>query len=111
MADVTPPQSIKELPLAILHNMTALAASGFGVVVALAWNEFIRNFVTNYIDPYLGKNGSLVSLFIYATVVTVVAVLVTMQLSMAQKKLEEIKERTKARQVAAAKNSKKVAKK
>lgn len=106
MADVTPPQSIKELPLAILHNMTALAASGFGVVVALAWNEFIRNFVTNYIDPYLGKNGSLVSLFIYATVVTVVAVLVTMQLSLAQKKLERIKERVSVTKTAPAKKTK-----
>jgi len=99
MPDVAPPESIKELPLAILHNMTALAASGFGVVVALAWNEVIRNFVENYITPYLGKNGSLASLFIYATVVTIIAVIVTMQLSRAQRKLEEIKGKVASKKI------------
>lgn len=97
MADIKTPQSIKELPLAILQNMTALAASGFGVVVALAWNEVIRNFVTNFIDPYLGKNGSIVSLLIYASAVTILAVIVTMQLSTAQRKLEEIQEKVVTR--------------
>jgi len=97
MADISPPQSFKELPLAILRNMTALAASGFGVVVALAWNEVIRNFISDFVDPYLGKNGGLISLFIYAIAITVLAVIVTMQLSLAQRKFEEIQERVKNR--------------
>lgn len=93
MSEILPPASVKEFPLVVLRNMAALAASGFGVVVALAWNEVIRNFVTNFIDPYLGKNGSLVSLLIYAVVITLVAVLVTMQLSRLQRKLEAIQEK------------------
>lgn len=97
MADLVPPQSIKDFPLVLLRNMAALAASGFGVVVALAWNEVIKDFITNYVDPYLGKSGGSLSLLIYAVVITTVAVLVTMQLSNAQRKIEEIQERAKER--------------
>lgn len=92
MADIKPPQSFADLPLAIIKNMITLATSGFGVVVALAWNEAIKGFVQQYIDPYLGKNSGLVSLFIYAVVMTLLAIFVTMQLSQLQRKFEEIQE-------------------
>lgn len=93
MPDIQPPSSLKEIPLAVVKNMIVLAASGFGVVVALAWNDFVRQFVATNIQPYLGEGGTLVSLFIYAVVITVVAVLVTMQLTYVQKKLEQLQER------------------
>lgn len=99
MADIKPPSSIKDFPLTLVKNMMTLAASGFGVVVALAWNEFIKGFVAVYIDPYFGKNSGMISLFIYASVITVVAVLVTMQLSLVQKKLEAIQERAAQRKL------------
>lgn len=88
-----PPESIKELPVAIVKNMITLATSGFGVVVALAWNEVIQNAVKQYIDPYLGKNSGMVSLLIYAVVMTLLAVLVTMQLSGLERKLEMLNQR------------------
>ena len=88
MHEIRPPERIHELPLAVVKNMIALATSGFGLVVALAWNELIRKFVENYIDPYLGKNSGIISLFIYAVVMTALAVLVTMQLGNLQKRLE-----------------------
>lgn len=97
MSNIQPPTSIKELPLALVKNMIVLAASGFGVVVALAWNDFVRQFVATNIQPYLGEGGTLASLFIYAVVITVVAVLVTMQLTYAQKKLEQLQERVSHR--------------
>lgn len=90
MSSITPPKNIKEFPLVLIHNMTSLATSGFGVVVALAWNEAIKATVEKYAEPYLGANSGIFSLFIYAMIVTVLAVLVTMQLSSIEKKLKEI---------------------
>lgn len=93
MSKLESPTSIQEFPLALVKNMTTLATSGFGVVVALAWNEAIKSAVEQFIDPYLGKNSGVVSLFIYATIMTFLAVAVTMQLSTIQKRLEEFHER------------------
>ena len=58
-----------------------LVTSGFGLVAALAWNELIKEVVSIYIKPYFGKNSGLISLLIYALLVTFLAVLVTYQLS------------------------------
>ncbi|NCN45619.1 MAG: hypothetical protein COU63_03730 [Candidatus Pacebacteria bacterium CG10_big_fil_rev_8_21_14_0_10_36_11] len=95
MSNIDAPNSIKEIPLVIIKNMVALATSGFGVVVALAWNEAIKTAVQTYIDPILGKNSGVVSLFIYAIIMTLLAVLVTMQLAKMQKTLEEVNESIK----------------
>ncbi len=100
MADIKPPSNLKEIPLAIVSNMIVLAASGFGVVVALSWNDFVRLFVASYVDPYLGRSGTLVSLLIYACVITVVAVLVTMQLTYLQQKLEQLQDKVARRKTA-----------
>lgn len=93
MSKIESPQTLREFPLALIKNMTSLATSGFGVVVALAWNEAIKASVEQFIDPYLGKNSGVVSLFIYATIMTLLAVIITMQLSNIQRRLEEINER------------------
>lgn len=85
---IEPAEDIKELPLSMVKNMITLATSGFGLVVALAWNELIKTAVSQYIDPILGKGGGLISLLIYAVVMTLLAVLVTMQLAQIQKRLE-----------------------
>lgn len=83
------PEKIQELPLSVIKNMIALATSGFGVVVALAWNSAIQTLVREYIDPLLGGSSGIVSMFIYAIIVTLLAVIVSMQLSMIQKKMEK----------------------
>lgn len=92
MSKIDTPSSLQEMPIAVVQNMITLATSGFGVVVALAWNEAIKAIVEHYIDPYLGKDSGLVSLFIYASIMTILAVSVTMQLSMVQRRLEQIHE-------------------
>lgn len=98
MPDIQPPSDIRDLPLAVVKNMIVLAASGFGVVVALAWNEWIKYVVDNYITPLVGKNGSAISLFIYAATITFIAVVVTMQLTYLQRKLENLQDRIVHRQ-------------
>lgn len=81
MSDIKSPQTIKDLPISIIRNVVVLSTSGFGVVVALAWNELIKKVVEQYVDPFLGKGGGVISLLIYAVVVTILAVVVTMQLA------------------------------
>ena len=70
--------------------MVTLATSGFGLVVALAWNEAIKSAVETYINPFLGEKSGVISLFIYAVIMTLLAVTVTMQLARVQKTLEDI---------------------
>jgi uncharacterized membrane protein len=89
MADLQTPKHIHEFPVVLVKNMIALATSGFGLVVALAWNQLIQKIVADYIDPYFGKNGGVISLFLYAIVITLLAVLIITQLAALQKKLEE----------------------
>lgn len=93
MAKIETPESAKELPAAVIKNMISLATSGFGLVVALAWNEVIKKTIENYVDPYLGKGGGLISMIIYAVVITLLAVIVTMQLGQLQKKFEDIQKK------------------
>ena len=81
-------QPSKLLHLAILKQMLTLTTSGFGLVAALAWNSVIQEFVTTKIKPFLPSGSGLWSLIIYAVVVTILAVSITINLSRLIKKLE-----------------------
>jgi len=81
-------QQPNKLHLTVLKQMLVLATSGFGLVAALAWNNAIQELVATYIKPYF-PNGGLVSLLLYAIIVTVIAVLVTVNLSRLIEQLEK----------------------
>lgn len=81
----------KELPQAIVNQMLTLATSGFGLVAALAWNEFIKEAVSVFIKPYLPERSAVISLLIYAIIVTGLAVIVTLQLARIKSLLENKK--------------------
>lgn len=80
----------KKLHLAIFRQMVTLATSGFGLVAALAWNNVIQDLVNNHIKPYLPEGSSLFSLFLYAVLITVLAVVVTYNLTRIVEKLESL---------------------
>jgi hypothetical protein len=82
-------KEIKKYQLAIIKQMLKLATAGFGLVAALAWNEFIRTFINDYLKTKLGLGSGLVSLAIYAVIVTTLAVLVTLQLSRIAERLSQ----------------------
>ena len=82
-------QPKKRLHLLILKQMLSLAASGFGLVAALAWNNVIQEFVATKIKPFLPQGSGLISLSIYATIITVLAVFITYHLTILIDKLEE----------------------
>ena len=62
-------------------QLLKLVTSGFGLVAALAWNELIKEIVAEYIKPTVGKASGIISLLIYAVLITFLAVLVTYNLS------------------------------
>ena len=83
------PENAKELPLAVVKQMLSLATSGFGLVAALAWNELVKETINIYIKPYLPKGSNIISLLLYASIVTALAVVVTLQLTKVQQTLEK----------------------
>lgn len=72
---------IKNLNKDIANEMLKLATGGFGLVAALAWNEVIKEVVNDYIKPVVGGNSGIISLAIYAVVITLLAVFVTYTLT------------------------------
>ncbi len=79
----------KGMARAMLKQMIALSTAAFGLVAALAWNSFIEEIVNTYIKPFVPKGSVIVSLAIYAIVVTVLAVLVTYLLMKVDKKFQK----------------------
>ncbi len=79
----------KKLHKEIAKQMLALATSGLGLVAALAWNNLIQEIVNNYIKKYLPGNAGLISLIIYALVISLIAIIITVQLSSLVEKLED----------------------
>ncbi len=82
-------QQKKSLHIAVLKQVIVLTTSGFAVVAALAWNSAIQELVEVYIKPYLPQGSGLASLLLYAILVTVIAVAITINLSRILEKLEE----------------------
>ncbi len=66
-------------------TMASLASAGFGVMAALGWNEAIKAAVTKIFPE--GTAGKIASLFIYAAVVTAVAVIVVNSLAKLSERL------------------------
>jgi len=87
----TPTEKQKQIHIEVVKQMLTLATSGFGLVAALAWNSVIQEFVNSYIKKWLPDNSGVLSLLIYAVIVTMLAVIITLQLSRVVAKLEEEK--------------------
>lgn len=72
-------KATKPLPHAVATQVITLISTSFGLVAALAWNEAIKEYVTVFIKPYFAKGSGVISLFIYATAITIIAVVITIQ--------------------------------
>lgn len=79
----------KKFHIELVKQMLTLSTAAFGLVAALAWNSFIQELVNTYIKEYLSIGGALVSMGIYAIIVTILAVTITYQLSKLVKRLEK----------------------
>lgn len=85
-------KSVKPLPHAIADQIITLISTSFGLVAALAWNEAIKEYVSVFIKPYFAKGSGVISLFIYAVVITIVAVIITIQTARILKKINPKKD-------------------
>jgi hypothetical protein len=79
----------QKLHVEIVKQMVTLSTSAFGLVAALAWNSVIQEFVNSYVKKWIPAGGGIISLLIYALIITVFAVLITVQLSKLSEKLQE----------------------
>ncbi|MGA2967882.1 MAG: DUF5654 family protein [Candidatus Levyibacteriota bacterium] len=79
----------QKLHVEIVKQMATLSTSAFGLVAALAWNSVIQEFVNTYVKKWLPAGSGIISLLIYAVIITVLAVIVTVQLSKLSDKLQK----------------------
>lgn len=89
MAVKTQSSEDRKLHKEILKQMVTLTTSGFGLVAALAWNNVIQELVETQIKPYLPSGSGLLSLLLYAILITVLAVTISYQLSKVIEKIRD----------------------
>lgn len=77
---------LSEMRRELIKQMLSLATGGLGLVAALAWNEFIKELIDEYLQPLIGGSSGLFSLLAYAVLVTGLAVFVTYSLTKLLKK-------------------------
>lgn len=70
-------QNKKNLKVEILEKMGQLATAGFGLVAALAWNDFIKGLFARLFPK---PENNLLAMFGYAFFVTVLVVIVTVHI-------------------------------
>jgi Family of unknown function (DUF5654) len=78
----------KEPPMKILivDKMSALITAAFGLVAALAWNEAIKAIF----QEIFGSAESIVPMLIYAIVVTIAAVVLTILVARSLSKMKSV---------------------
>jgi len=81
---MNPLDKIKETKKAVSEKTLTLVLAGFGLVAALAWNDAIQTLF-RVLFP---KSEGVIGKFIYALIVTMIVVLVSLNL----KKIGETKE-------------------
>jgi len=67
----------KNMKKEVLEKLNILLTSAFGLVAALAWNDAIKALFV----AIFGQAGTIIAMFLYAIVVTIIVVWVTMRLS------------------------------
>ncbi|MDO9045977.1 MAG: DUF5654 family protein [Methanobacteriaceae archaeon] len=64
---------VNEVKSQVLENIGVLITTAFGLIAALAWNEAIKALIVELI----GKGNGITGLFIYAIIITVLAIVTT----------------------------------
>ncbi|MBO4568731.1 MAG: hypothetical protein J5674_01935 [Candidatus Methanomethylophilaceae archaeon] len=81
----------EELKVQLLETFAALITAAFGLVAALAWNEAIKTAVKSV----FGEGDDLIGLVVYAIIVTVLAVIMTLLIARALGKAKNAVETAK----------------
>jgi uncharacterized membrane protein len=75
-------KEIEETKRAFQERTITLILGGFGLVAALAWNEAIRSLF----ETVFKTRGTIISKFIYAIIVTLMLVIISLQLQKINRK-------------------------
>jgi Zn-dependent protease with chaperone function len=70
----------------VIQTIATLLTTAFGLIAALAWNEAIKAIITTFIP----KGSDLTGLLIYAILITIIAVVVTLLIARAIPVPEEV---------------------
>jgi len=81
MADENPKFKVQ-----LLEAMSTLIIGAFGLVAALAWNEAIKAAVA----AVFGSADDMLGMFVYAAIVTILAVVMTIVITRAVKKAKDL---------------------
>jgi len=73
------------LRLEVIEKISSLATASLGLIAALAWNEAI----IEVFKKIFGEQGTLVAKLIYAVVVTILVVFITIKFGKVINKLKE----------------------
>ncbi len=84
---MTNKQKDSSLALEVIDKMNSLAAAGFGVVAALAWNDTIKGIFKIYFPT---PEGNVWAQLLYAIVLTIIIVLVTVYLARSTNKIKDL---------------------
>ncbi len=66
----------REFNAQFIETLSTLLTTAFGLVAAFAWNELVKSIISKYI----AAGSTVISQFIYAVLVTLLAVLISFQL-------------------------------
>lgn len=80
-----------------IEKIIQFVSAAFAFVAGLAWNTAIQDLINRYVTSGNGLTGE----FVYAAIVTTIAVIVTVQLAHAQDRIIKREEAAKARREAA----------
>jgi hypothetical protein len=86
MAEKKETEKEKNLREHASSEIVRLITASFGLIAALAWNQVVQEFVNSNIKPFFGSNSGMISLLIYAVIITALAIIVTYFLSKFVKK-------------------------
>ena len=75
----------KTLKLEILEKLATLVTAALGFVAALAWNEAVKKLF----EIAFGKQSNLLAMIIYAIIVTIIVVFLTVYIGRAVNKLKK----------------------
>ena len=83
MGETNSPQSLK---IDMIEKMAALITAAFGLVAALAWNDLIKTIFTEI----FGEVVAIGAMIVYAVIVTIIAVILTMMVARASAKAKSV---------------------
>lgn len=81
------PENKTKLSQEIAIQTFTLISTVLGLVAALAWNQAITEFINVYIKPFFAKGSEVVSLFVYAVIITIITIVIALRMAKVKERL------------------------